>query len=133
MVLLLCPALYQLTLNDGILYLRKCLFVLILHVTRLCVYRDEGVAFPVQKGLAASRSKIKYFKHNDMDDLHRLLEEQRKLDEKVCWCVCRPLVHTLSLSQNPAKAKVTRKFIVAEALYYNWGDLAPLPKLVSIV
>lgn len=41
------------------------------------------MAFPVQKGLAASRSKIKYFKHNDMDDLHRLLEEQRKLDEKV--------------------------------------------------
>ena len=25
---------------------------------------------------------------------------------------------------------MTRKFIVAEALYYNWGDLTPLPKLV---
>ncbi len=50
-------------------------------------HSDEGVAFAVQKGLSASRSKIKYFKHNDMDDLHRLLEEQRKLDEKVCVCV----------------------------------------------
>lgn len=33
--------------------------------------------------------------------------------------------------QNPAKAKVTRKFIVAEGLYVNYGDLAPLPQLVS--
>ena len=33
--------------------------------------------------------------------------------------------------QNPAKAKVTRKFIVAEAIYYNWGDMAPLPQLVG--
>ncbi|XP_064386088.1 serine palmitoyltransferase 1-like [Halichondria panicea] len=78
------------------------------------IFVDEGVAFSIQKGLVASRSKLKYFKHNDMADLHRLLEEQRKLDEK-----------------NPAKAKVTRKFMVAEALYYNWGDLAPLPKLVE--
>ena len=35
------------------------------------------------------------------------------------------------LCQNPAKEKVTRKFIVAEGLYMNSGDLAPLPKLVS--
>ena len=26
---------------------------------------------------------------------------------------------------------MTRKFIIAEALYMNYGDLAPLPKLVS--
>ena len=44
------------------------------------------------------------------------------------------LVDILSLSlspQNPAKEKVTRKFIVAEALYMNYGDLCPLPKLVE--
>ena len=35
--------------------------------------------------------------------------------------------------QNPAKAKVTRKFIVAEGLYANYGDLAPLPQMVSRV
>ena len=44
---------------------------------------DEGVCFAVQKGLAASRSKIKYFRHNDMDHLEQLLEEQLKLDKKV--------------------------------------------------
>ena len=44
---------------------------------------DEGVCFAVQKGLVASRSKIKYFRHNDMDHLEQLLEEQLKLDKKV--------------------------------------------------
>ena len=46
-------------------------------------YSDSGANYAVQKGLVASRSKVKYFKHNDMADLERLLEEQRKLDEKV--------------------------------------------------
>lgn len=34
--------------------------------------------------------------------------------------------------QNPAKAKKTRKVIIVEALYLNYGDLAPLPKLVEL-
>jgi serine palmitoyltransferase len=78
------------------------------------IFCDEGVCFAIQKGLSASRSKIKYFRHNDMAHLEQLLEEQMKLDKK-----------------NPAKEKVTRKFIVAEALYMNHGDLCPLPKLVE--
>ena len=45
---------------------------------------DEGVCFAIQKGLSASRSKIKYFRHNDMSHLEQLLEEQLKLDKKVC-------------------------------------------------
>ena len=84
-----------------------------------------------------------------MDHLTELLQESKKIDEKVsCVCVwsishsnlqgvnylCK-LSHGILPSvlwhmQNPAKAKVTRKFIVAEALYLNSGDLCPLPKLV---
>ena len=44
---------------------------------------DECVNFAIQKGLDASRSRIVYFKHNDMDDLERLLDEQKRLDKKV--------------------------------------------------
>lgn len=102
------------------------------------------MCFPIQKGLVASRSKIKYFRHNDMDHLTELLEESKKIDEKVsvrvdlyqsvipaprCKLPSHAIYHLLS-TQNPAKAKVTRKFIVAEALYLNSGDLCPLPKLV---
>ena len=47
------------------------------------LYSDAGANYAIQKGLVASRSKVKYFKHNDMADLERMLEEQKKLDEKV--------------------------------------------------
>lgn len=79
------------------------------------IFADEGVCFAIQKGLVASRSKIKWFKHNDMEDLERLLIEQGKEDKK-----------------NPKKAKVTRRFLVVEGLYINYGDLCPLPKLVEL-
>ena len=49
----------------------------------LCRSSDDGVCFAIQKGLVASRSKIKYFRHNDMSHLEQLLEEQLKLDKKV--------------------------------------------------
>lgn len=46
-------------------------------------FRDEAACFAIQKGLQASRSLIKYFKHNDMEDLERLLKEQELEDLKV--------------------------------------------------
>ncbi|CAG2121421.1 unnamed protein product, partial [Medioppia subpectinata] len=66
-------------------------------------------------GLIASRSKIKFFKHNDVEDLHRLLLEQADIDRK-----------------NPKKAKVTRRFLVVEGLYINYGDICPLPQLLEL-
>ena len=45
---------------------------------------DKGVSFAIQKGLVASRSRIMWFEHNDMDDLERLLHEQKEKDDKVC-------------------------------------------------
>ncbi|KAK3089463.1 hypothetical protein FSP39_003823 [Pinctada imbricata] len=79
------------------------------------IFCDDGVCFSIQKGLVASRSKIKWFKHNDMDDLERLLKEQSQEDKK-----------------NPKKAKVTRRFMVVEGLYLNTGDICPLPKLIEL-
>ncbi|XP_077398705.1 serine palmitoyltransferase 1 isoform X5 [Vanacampus margaritifer] len=79
------------------------------------IFVDEAACFSIQKGLQASRSFIKYFKHNDMDDLERLLQEQELEDQ-----------------QNPRKARVTRKFIVVEGLYINTADICPLPELVKL-
>jgi len=45
--------------------------------------RDEGVHFAIQKGIQASRSKVVYFKHNDTEDLERLLKIQQTEDKKV--------------------------------------------------
>uniref|UniRef100_A0A3B4ZPK8 Serine palmitoyltransferase 1 n=1 Tax=Stegastes partitus TaxID=144197 RepID=A0A3B4ZPK8_9TELE len=79
------------------------------------IFVDEAACFSIQKGLQASRSFIKYFKHNDMEDLERLLKEQELEDQK-----------------NPRKARVTRKFIVVEGLYINTADICPLPDLVKL-
>uniref|UniRef100_A0A3Q1ICA7 Serine palmitoyltransferase 1 n=1 Tax=Anabas testudineus TaxID=64144 RepID=A0A3Q1ICA7_ANATE len=79
------------------------------------IFVDEAACFSIQKGLQASRSLIKYFKHNDMEDLERLLKEQELEDQK-----------------NPRKARVTRKFIVVEGLYINTADVCPLPELVQL-
>ncbi|XP_073259547.1 serine palmitoyltransferase 1-like [Porites lutea] len=79
------------------------------------IFCDKGVSFAIQKGLVASRSRIMWFEHNDMDDLERLLLEQKEKDDK-----------------NPKKACVTRRFLVVEGIYVNYGDIAPLPKLIEL-
>jgi serine palmitoyltransferase len=79
------------------------------------IFADEGVHFAIQKGILASRSDVRYFKHNDVDDLERLLKEQEAIDLK-----------------NPKKAKATRRFLVIEGLYLNHGDLCPLPRMVDL-
>lgn len=79
------------------------------------IFVDESVHFAIQQGLRASRSRIKYFKHNDVDDLHRLLLEQADEDRK-----------------NPRKAKVTRRFLVVEGLYMNHGDICPLKEMIKL-
>uniref|UniRef100_A0A8C1RLB5 Serine palmitoyltransferase 1 n=1 Tax=Cyprinus carpio TaxID=7962 RepID=A0A8C1RLB5_CYPCA len=79
----------------------------------LCV--NEAACFSIQKGLQASRSFVKHFKHNDMEDLERLLKEQEIEDQK-----------------NPRKARVIRRFIVVEGLYINTADICPLPDLVKL-
>ena len=76
---------------------------------------DEGACFSIQMGLLASRSRVHYFKHNDMEDLERLLKQQQEEDKK-----------------NPKKAKVTRRFLVCEGLYINYGDICPLPELIAL-
>lgn len=50
---------------------------------------DEGIGFAAQKGCIASRSTIKWFRHNDMEHLETLLkvqeEEDRRVWQKVLW------------------------------------------------
>ncbi|XP_020802305.1 serine palmitoyltransferase 1 [Drosophila serrata] len=79
------------------------------------IFVDEAVNFAIQKGLDASRSTIVFFKHNNVEDLERLLIEQEKRDQK-----------------NPKKALKTRRFLVAEGIYMNTGEICPLPELVSL-
>ncbi|KAG2230588.1 hypothetical protein INT48_004449 [Thamnidium elegans] len=74
---------------------------------------DDGVCFAIQKGIQISRSIIRWFKHNDMQDLERILEEIR-------------------LDDMSHKKRLTRRFIISEGLSENMGDIAPLDKLVAL-
>ncbi|CAM9262449.1 unnamed protein product, partial [Ectocarpus sp. 6 AP-2014] len=76
---------------------------------------DQGVEENVQTGINLSRSTVRTFKHNDMDDLERVLKEIAAEDKKVKRNV---------LDQ--------RRFIVVEGLYRNYGDLCPLPRLLEL-
>lgn len=74
------------------------------------IIADEAVSFAIRKGIQISRSTVRWYKHNDMEDLEKAL--QRVLREQRG----RPL---------------TRRFIVSEGAFEHSGDLCDLPKLVS--
>ncbi|CAN6539862.1 unnamed protein product [Malus baccata var. baccata] len=74
---------------------------------------DEGVHWGIQNGLHLSRSTIKYFKHNDMEDLRKILEE-------------------LTSNKKSGRVKKLRRYIVVEAVYQNSGQIAPLDKIVEL-
>lgn len=76
---------------------------------------DECVNFALQKGIDASRSNVKYFKHNDIDDLRRLLRDQDAIDRS-----------------SPRKATAHRRFIIVEGIYMNTGEMCPLPDVIEL-
>ncbi|KAI0989588.1 hypothetical protein GJ496_001455 [Pomphorhynchus laevis] len=79
------------------------------------IFADRCINYALQKGIQASRSTVFFFNHNDMHDLTRLLEEQRARDQS-----------------NSRKAKVTRRFVVVESLYYNTGLVCPLTDIIDL-
>ncbi|XP_040583981.1 serine palmitoyltransferase 1 [Lepeophtheirus salmonis] len=79
------------------------------------IFADEMVQFPIQKAFDASRSKIRYFKHNNVDHLEQLLLQQAQEDKK-----------------NPKQAKVSRRFLVVEGIYMNTGSICKLDQMIAI-
>ncbi|CAM9515948.1 unnamed protein product [Pylaiella littoralis] len=76
---------------------------------------DQGAEENVQMGINLSRSTVRTFKHNDMDDLERVLREIAEEDKR--------------LKRNVLDQ---RRFIVVEGLYRNYGDVCPLPRLLEL-
>jgi serine palmitoyltransferase len=76
------------------------------------IVADKTVNFAIQKGLQIARCSVKYYEHNDMVDLERVLKgvdrEQRR-------------------KGGPLK----RKFIVTEGVFENDGEVLDLGKVVG--
>lgn len=74
------------------------------------IVADKGVSYAVRKGIQISRSTVRWYEHNDMEDLERVLARVKK---------------------EQAKKSLTRRFIITEGLFESYGDMTDLPKLVS--
>lgn len=74
------------------------------------IVADKQVNYSIRKGLEISRCQVKWFNHNDMEDLEKVMKQ---------------------VVRDQAKKKLTRRFIVTEGLFELTGDSANLPKLVS--
>ncbi|CAM9510784.1 unnamed protein product, partial [Heterosigma akashiwo] len=79
------------------------------------IIADEAVQESLVTGLQLTRSTVRFFKHNDMADLARILEEKARSDK--------------AKGRRPADQ---RRFLVAEGLYRNRGTLCPLPELMAL-
>ncbi|KAL8742724.1 MAG: hypothetical protein Q9190_004835 [Brigantiaea leucoxantha] len=72
---------------------------------------DRAVNYAIRKGIQISRSTIKWYDHNDMKDLQRVLD---------------------GVVKEQAKKPLTRRFIVTEGLFENIGDMVDLPTIVDL-
>lgn len=74
------------------------------------IVADKGVSFAIRKGIQISRSMVRWYEHNDMEDLERVLAK---------------------VTKEQARKPLTRRFIITEGLFESYGDMANLPKIVS--
>ncbi|EER44122.1 serine palmitoyltransferase [Histoplasma capsulatum H143] len=72
---------------------------------------DKGVNYAIRKGIQISRSAVRWYEHNDMEDLERVLSK---------------------ITKEQAKKPLTRRFIITEALFESRGDMADLPTIIEL-
>ncbi|KAK0713142.1 pyridoxal phosphate-dependent transferase [Lasiosphaeria miniovina] len=75
------------------------------------IVADRAVNYSIRRGLEISRSNIKWYNHGDLDDLERVMRK---------------------VVQEQARKKLTRRFIVTEALFETIGDCNDLPRLIEL-
>ena len=75
------------------------------------IVADKAVNYPIRKGLQISRSTVRWYEHNDIEDLERVLQRVVKEGQG------KPL---------------TRRFIVTEGLFEYVGDVVDLPKIIEM-
>ena len=76
------------------------------------IVADQAVNYAIRKGIQISRSSVRWYKHNDLEDMERVLAR---------------------VVQEQAKKPLTRRFIVTEGIFEDVGDAIDLPKIVSIM
>ncbi|KAI9787767.1 MAG: serine palmitoyltransferase component [Geoglossum umbratile] len=75
------------------------------------IVADKAINYAIRKGIQISRSTVRWFEHNDMEDLERVLKR---------------------ITKEQAKKPLTRRFIVTEGVFENVGDIVDLPKIIEL-
>lgn len=75
------------------------------------VVADKGANYAIRRGIQISRSMVRWYEHNDMEDLERVLAK---------------------IVKEQAKKPLTRRFIITEGLFESHGDMVNLPKLIEL-
>ena len=75
------------------------------------VVADKSVNYAIRKGIQISRSTVRWYEHNDLEDMERVLQKVIK---------------------EQAKKPLMRRFIVTEGLFEDVGDMVDLPKIVRL-
>ncbi|KAL2151264.1 hypothetical protein VTH82DRAFT_6362 [Thermothelomyces myriococcoides] len=75
------------------------------------IVADRGANYSIRRGLEISRSNVKWYNHGDLDDLEEVMRKVVK---------------------EQAGKKLTRRFIVTEALFETTGDMNDLPRLIEL-
>lgn len=75
------------------------------------IVADEGCNYAIRMGLNISRSNVRFYAHNDLTDLERVLAE---------------------IAVENAHKPLTRRFIVTEGLFEDTGVLTDLSTLVAL-
>lgn len=75
------------------------------------IVADKAVNYSIRKGLQISRSTVRWYNHNDLEDLQRVLSK---------------------ITKEQSKKPLTRRFIVTEGLFENVGDTIDLPKIIEL-
>merc|ERR550539_1638745 len=78
------------------------------------VIADENIHWLFKQGIMMSRSKVMYYKHNDLDHLESILQEIQQKDNQ------------------DSHFELNRRFIVAESVYENSGQLLDLKRMMAL-
>ena len=73
------------------------------------IVADKSINYSIRKGLQISRSTVRWYEHNDLEDMERVLAR---------------------ITKEQANKPLVRKFIVTEGLFEDVGDMVDLPKIV---
>ncbi|KAI9804144.1 MAG: hypothetical protein M1825_001546 [Sarcosagium campestre] len=75
------------------------------------IVADKAINYACRKGIQISRSTVRWYEHNDMEDLERVLHK---------------------VTKEQLKKPLTRRFIVTEGMFENVGDVIDLPKMIEL-